>query len=498
MSQKGIIVIVVAVLAAYFLYEPVVDRFFTDTSLRVSETQAASSEAAETIHINTELMDVALSPFGARITSVRLLQYQTGNGEPVELISGLLKTRSGIRIELPQVLQELDERLYNYKQNGKDITFQQTIPQGLEIQKSYSPADGYAVTFKLDISNRSEKKIDLPEGVRIIPFYSMEADHPRESKKLRAAWMDRTLNGLEREKAKKIKQPLETEDPIAWIGIQNRYFTQVFIPEDPNHTAMLHPLGEWQAYPALDSPAFSLEPGQSYSSSYVLYLGPAIEEELRQIHNGLEKIVDYGTFEFLGKGVLLLLQWIHRYIANYGLCLILLALALRILLLPLAHYNLRSLREMPRVLQQIYDIEEEEKDHPERAEDRIRPLRQKQIRATIGSFLPLAIQIPIFLALYQVLHSSLELRHAEFVFWIHDLSVRDPVFILPLLMGLAMILQQRLTSANPGSDKTWIWMPLGFALLFSFFPAGLVLFWFADTLLAVIQLSWIAIRSPER
>jgi len=108
---------------------------------------------------------------------------------------------------------------------------------------------------------------------------------------------------------------------------------------------------------------------------------------------------------------------------------------------------------------------------------------------------PLAIQIPIFFALYQALDSSLELRKAAFLFWVKDLSVMDPFFILPMLMGLAMILQQRLTAVSPQSDRTWIWMPVGFALLFAFFPAGLVLFWLTDTLFSVGQLAWITARA---
>lgn len=498
MGQKGIIVIVVAVLAAYFLYEPVIDRFFTDTSLRVSESQMALPDVDDAIHIRTDLMDVTLSPHGGRITSARLNQYKTEQGQPVELISGLLKTRGGIRLELPQVIPDLDDGLYHYEHKDEGIVFIQEVSQGLEIRKSYVPTHGYALTFEWSISNNGAKKVDFSEGVRIIPFYGMQVDTPKASKKLRVAWMDRTHKDLERKKAKKVRNPVHTEGPVAWLGIQNRYFTQTLVPLDTDHRASMHPLGEWQAYAALDFPPFTLEPGQTYSSSCLLYLGPMIEEQLRRSHTGLGKSVDYGTFEFLGKGVLILMQWIHRYVANYGVCLILLALALRILLLPLTHYNLRSLREMPRVLQEIYDIEEQEKENPGKADERIRPLRQKQVRATIGSFVPLAIQIPIFLALYQVLHSSLELRGAEFIFWIHDLSVRDPIFILPLLMGLAMILQQRLTAANPDSDKTWIWMPVGFAMLFSFFPAGLVLFWFADTLFAVLQLSWIVSKSPEK
>jgi len=150
---------------------------------------------------------------------------------------------------------------------------------------------------------------------------------------------------------------------------------------------------------------------------------------------------------------------------------------------------------MPRLLEQIHTIEDEPGTPHEEAAVRLKPLRRQYVRALLGSFLPLAIQIPIFFALYQALDSSLELRKAAFLFWVKDLSVMDPFFILPMLMGLAMILQQRLTAVSPQSDRTWIWMPVGFALLFAFFPAGLVLFWLTDTLFSVGQLAWITARA---
>ncbi len=493
MERNGIIALVVVIIAAYFLYEPVMDRYFTDISLKVSEAPEPFAEEEE-IHLQTDRTDLTFSTFGGRITSAQLKNFQTEDGQPVELISNILKTRSGIRVEIPQVEKDLDDRPYHYERNSNSIEFIQKTPEGLEIRKVYTASEGYSLTLRLNLTNHSPNSIDFPEGLRIIPFFGMHTANAKESKKIRLAWMNTDQDHPSREKSKKIKEPAPSEDPVTWIGIQNRYFTQVFVPLDKEHQASLNPLGEWQVYAALDSPPFILEPGQSHETSYLLYLGPTIEEELKRHHAGLEKMVDYGTFELLGKGVLLVLRWIHGYISNYGYCMILLALVLRILLFPLTQYNLRSLREMPRILQEIYDIEEEEKENPERSEARTRPLRKKQVRSMIGSFVPLAVQIPIFLALYQVLNASIELRGAEFIFWVKDLSVKDPLFLLPVFMGLGMILQQRLTSANPKDDKTWIWMPLGFALLFSFFPAGLVLFWLTDTLFSVVQLAWIAAK----
>ncbi|MEK6775248.1 MAG: membrane protein insertase YidC [bacterium] len=495
MKQKVIIALVAVALLVYFLYDPVKDRFFMDTTLYVSEAPGNRPEHEERIHLGTDLMDLTFSPYGGRIVSVQLNNFRTRDNQPVELISVLLKTRAGIRVEIPTLPADLDDGLYRYTVEGDGIVFVQETSDGLEIRKTYHPAPHYGLDFKVRIKNSGNQTMDFPKGCRIIPFYGIRAEDADASKHLRAAWMKNPEDKIFREKSKKIKDPVNSEDPVAWVGLQNRYFTQILAPVDHKSPVILRPLGHDKVYASLSTPPFTLKPGQMSEDAYVLYMGPIIEKELSFHQAGLEKIVDYGTFAFLGKGILAFLSWIHGYVTNYGLCLILLAVIVRLLLLPLTQYNLKSLREMPRILQEIYDIEEEEKDHPERAEERIHPLRKKQVRSMIGSFLPFAIQIPVFLALYEVLDTSMDLRKAAFIFWIKDLSLQDPLFLLPIFMGLAMILQQRLTSASPSSDKTWIWIPVGFALCFSFFPAGLVLFWLTDTLLSVGQLFWISLRS---
>ncbi len=492
MKTKTVLFIVVLASLGYLLYDPVMDRFFTDHSLKVSEGPQLPDEVFQTVHLRTDGVDLALSRYGGRIISARLLDYQTKNGNPVELISGLLKTRSGVRIELPGVLDDPDDTLYTYQTNGPEEIFARVLRNGLELHKSYRPKGRYAVEFRFTLTNRGKREIFFPEGCRLIPFYGIHPENEKESGTLQVAWKSRLGEKVRREKAGKIRKPFGSKGPVEWVGLENRYFTQIFLPLSGSVQARFFPLGRRQVYCTLSSSPFLLRPGENYEEAGLLYLGPLDEEALRSCFAGLERIVDYGTFEFLGKGILLILRWLHGYVINYGLCLILLALVLRVLLFPVTQYNLRSLREMPAILQEIYDIEEEDKADPKRAEERIRPLRKRQMHAVIGSFLPLVVQIPVFLALYQALNNSIDLRRAAFFLWITDLSVRDPFFLLPLLMGGAMVLQQRLTSSNPGRDRTWIWIPVGFSLLFAFFPSGLVLFWFSDSLFSVGQLLWIA------
>ncbi|NOY53303.1 MAG: membrane protein insertase YidC [Deltaproteobacteria bacterium] len=490
MSNRTILLLVIIAAAAWFLYEPVMDRYFTDTSLRVSEPLSPFSGDQPSSHLETKRLDVTLASYGGRILSVRLKKFVGSDGKPVELISGLLKSRGGIRIEIPGE-EGLDDGLYHFSRDGHGVVFFRQAPSGLEVRKSYSPLGNSALAFRLQLVNRSGKRISLPGGYRIIPFYGIGLDGENGRKYLKVVWKEEGGDEVYREKAAKVKEPVRTEKAVAWMGLQNRYFAQVIVPLNRKLPASLLPLGDRQVYAVLQAPSVILDPGRSVETTFLFYFGPLSEKNLKGYYPGLEAIVDYGTFDFLGRAVVVLLHWIHGYTANYGVCLILLAFVLRVLLFPVTQYNLRSLREMPRILDSIYSIEEEEKD-PDRAAELTRPLRKKQIRAMAGSFLPLAIQIPLFLALYEALNRSIDLRRAGFIFWVKDLSVRDPYFLLPLLMGLAMILQQRLTSANPGEDHTWLYMPLGFALLFSFFPAGLVLFWLVDSLFSVVQLAWIS------
>ncbi len=499
MGSKGIVSIVVVIIIGYFLYEPVVDRFFTDTRLRVPEAAVPSSPGGEEdLELVSDGIAFRFSPIGARIISARLRHYSNGDGAGEELIADLLKTRSGLRVELPDGTSVFEDDLYSYERDGAGLVFFRELPTGMEIRKFYEPHRQYGLNVRLRFTNRSRRAIAFPQGYRVIPFYGIHTSQGSWMKKTEVVWKGGPDGSVARHRSKKVKEDVIPEEPVAWAGLRNRYFAQVLVPLSREHTVAFHPLGHWQVFPTFVSPPFDLAPGQAYEAAYLLYLGPLIPKELTAYETGLEELIDYGTFAFLGKAVLALVRWIHGALGSYGLALIFLALLLRLLLFPVTQFNLKSLREMPRLLQQMDAIEDEEKEDPERAAARMQPLRKRQVQAMIGSFAPLVIQIPVFLALYQVLNTSIALRNAGFGPWITDLSMRDPLFLLPLLMGAAMIVQQRLTVANPKQNRTWIWMPAGFALLFSFFPAGLVLFWLADSVLSAAQLAWIAYREPGR
>ncbi len=495
MKQQWLIVIVVVLVVGYFVYDPVMEHFFSDSTLLVAESSTPAQAGSETITLTSDGLALTLSPQGGRIVAARLKEFQDEEGQPVELLAGLLVTRSGLRIEFPDLETQPDEQLYRPEGGDSSIRFVGASLDGLRVEKSYQAAGSYGIDFKVRLTNTGDTPLAFPAGYRLVPFYGIRPTGLKGGDYLRLAWLAEGRIDPAFENAKKIKEPLTTTPGVTWAAVQNRYFAQIVAPQDRAETVTFHPLGQGQVYAVLAAPPLTLAPGQTMERSYLLYLGPQTEAPLAAYGRGFEKIIDYGTFGLLARGVLFALRWIHHFVANYGFCIILLTVGLRLLLFPLAHYNLRSLRDMPRLLEQIHAIEDEEDTLAEKAAARLKPLRRQHRLAMLGSFLPLAIQIPIFFALYQALDTSMELRQAGFLFWVKDLAVMDPFFILPLLMGLAMIVQQRLTAVSPQSDHTWIWMPVGFALLFSFFPAGLVLFWLTDTLFSVGQLAWITARA---
>ena len=236
-------------------------------------------------------------------------------------------------------------------------------------------------------------------------------------------------------------------------------------------------------------PAQSLAPGASAQFAQTLFVGPKLQNQLEAIAPELGRVADYGRLWFLARPLFWLLAKVHALTGNWGIAIILVTFLLKLLFYPLSEASGRSMAKMKTLQPRIKNLQETYKDDREKLGRAMMELYQREKINPVAGCLPIVIQIPVFIAFYWVLLESVEMRQAPFMGWIHDLSSRDPLFILPLIMAVAMFLQYKLnpTPPDPVQAKVFMFMPLVMSCMFAFFPAGLVLYWVTNTVLSIAQ-----------
>jgi YidC/Oxa1 family membrane protein insertase len=214
---------------------------------------------------------------------------------------------------------------------------------------------------------------------------------------------------------------------------------------------------------------------------------------MEAIAPGLELTVDYSVLTFIGKPIYWLLNKIHNVIGNWGVAIIGVTLCIKLLFFPLSQASFKSMAKMRKVQPRLKELQERFADDRPRFNTEMMALYKKEKVNPLGGCLPILIQIPVFMALYWVLSETVEFRQAPFVLWIQDLSIQDPFFILPLIMGVTMKIQQSLNPApiDPIQAKVMKMFPIVFTVFFLFFPAGLVLYWVINNTLSIIQQTYI-------
>ena len=272
-----------------------------------------------------------------------------------------------------------------------------------------------------------------------------------------------------------------------WIGIMNRYFIAAYVL-DPRRAHDLYFKASDHTYQA-----GVLDPGKAEGDDAVFhafaYLGPKSIPILETMGVELERSVDFGWFAFLAKPIHAFLLWLHRYIPNYGVDIILLVVLIKLLFFYPSYRSYVSMAGMRKIQPELERVRELYADDRQKLAEEMMNLYRKHKVNPLGGCLPILIQIPVFFALYKVLLVSIEMRHAPFLGWIRDLSGPDPYFVLPVLMGLSMYVQQKMNPKppDPMQAKLMQFMPVAFTLMFLFFPSGLVLYWFTNNLLSIAQ-----------
>lgn len=229
------------------------------------------------------------------------------------------------------------------------------------------------------------------------------------------------------------------------------------------------------------------------------YIGPKYVKELRKIHPELTATVEYGFFTFISKPLFSVLEWIHNAVPNWGWAIVIFTILVKIVLFPLSHKGMVSMSKLKDIAPKMKELQEKYKDDKQKLQVHMMELYKKHGANPLGGCLPLLLQIPIFFAIYRVLLNSIELKGAEWLY-VADLSIKDPFFVLPVLMGATMYLQQRITPSNftdPMQEKLFKWLPVIFTVFFLFFPAGLVLYWLVNNIISIAQ-QWLVNKQMQK
>ncbi len=295
---------------------------------------------------------------------------------------------------------------------------------------------------------------------------------------------------IQRSNVSFIKDPVEQSfSAVNFASISSHYFTNTLIDNSdwsPEFKSSAKPNGDLIRAEVF----YKLNLGQSgINLSFETYSGPKIFERLRAIDPQLEEVINFGFFSGIAKVLLQVMKWFHHYIGNWGWAIILLTVLVRLLVLPFNLASYKSMKKMQKIQPMIQSLRERYKEDPQTLNKEMMQLMKTEKVNPLGGCLPMLLQMPIFFALFQVFGQSIELYKAPFIFWISDLSLKDPFYVLPILMGASLWFQQKITptTMDPAQARILQWMPVVFSLMMVTLPSGLTLYTFVSTLFGIIQ-----------
>jgi len=287
-----------------------------------------------------------------------------------------------------------------------------------------------------------------------------------------------------------------------WVGMVEHYFVAAWLPSDANKVSREFYVNKVDNlyYAGVKIPLGAVAPGTTARVSVPLYVGPQEQETLKSLATGLDLVVDYGIFTVIAAPLFWLLKWLHSLLGNWGWAIIAMTIIIKSAFYPLNHASARSMAKMKVVAPKMKALQEQYANDKQQLQMKMMELYKTEKINPLGGCLPILVQIPVFIALYWVLLAAVELRHAPWIGWIHDLSAPDPYFVLPVVYAITAYLQVKLSPTpiqDPVQAKVMQIMPIAFSVLFVFFPSGLVLYWLVNNSLQIFQ-QWHMNRVIER
>ncbi|WP_090829511.1 membrane protein insertase YidC [Nitrosovibrio tenuis] len=471
-------------------------------------------ESGEKITVKTDLVSAEIDTAGGDLRRLELLNHpdKEDRNKPFALLESqydhVYVAQSGMIGEgLPthKTHYKAESSAYSLAPGQDKVEVRLVAPEsdGVQVTKVYTFHRGqYLVDVRFEIANHRAAPIQ--------PFSYFQM--LRDSKPpVGSVFMIPTYTGAaiytEQEKFKKIEFSAldkgnasypKTADN-GWIAMLQQYFLTAWLPKDKSpREYYAKRLGENQYTAGVIVPVGTVEPGKTASVSVPLYAGPEEQSKLSSIAPGLDLTVDYGWLTVLGAPLFWLLSLFHSWTGNWGVAIVLLTMSVKLAFFPLSAAGYRSMAKLRLVTPKLQRLREQHGNDRERMHKAMMDFYKTEKINPMGGCLPILVQIPVFISLYWVLLASVELRNAPFALWIEDLSSPDPYYVLPIIMGISMFIQSKLSppATDPIQQKVMQIMPFAFSIFFFFFPAGLVLYSLVNNVLSIAQ-QWQITRMIE-
>lgn len=471
-------------------------------------------ESAARIHVITDTLDIQIDTRGGDLREVDLIKYPVDlkDKEPFKLMqdsasrvliaqSGLLSSNGAPDHHAIYSAAQQEYQLTDGA-NELNVALEWHNEQGIKVTKTYTfKRNSYLIEVAHTINNGSA---DSWQGHA---YQQFQRTRPGDNEK--SAFIYTYTGGViysDEEKYEKIDFDamddgnLDRKIASGWAAMIQHYFVTAWLPPKEQSFQYYSKSAENRPYVlGMVSPQLKIASQQSETVSSQLYVGPKDQKRLESVEPSLKLTVDYGILTILAQPLFWLLSYLHGVLNNWGWSIIVLTFIIKLIFYKLSEKSYRSMANMRRLSPKVTSIRERYGDDRQRMSQAMMELYKKEKINPLGGCLPMLVQIPVFIALYWVLLESVEMRQAPFIGWINDLSIKDPYYILPVLMGISMFVQQKLNPPPPDpiQAKVMMALPFIFTLFFAFFPAGLVLYWVSNSVISILQ-QWVITRRIEK
>ena len=458
--------------------------------------------------MRTDVLDMDISLRGGELRRADLLQYprhknqpdikvRLFNDSPAEPLyvfqSGLTAEHGGAAPDHHAVFTaDASEFALGDHDSELKIPLRWSNGGGVTVTKTFTFHRGsYAISVDYSVDNQSDQEW---QGASYVQFLRQQHKVDRSMFNVEsyafagpALWDGQRYSKLKIDKEE--DRNLNATITDGWLASMQHHFVAAAVPAPKQpYRYRLEVKGEEYLFGAI-GPLRSVPAGGHGAFSETVFAGPKLQAQLEKTGPRLELVADYGKLTFIAKPLFGLLSWVHRTVGNWGWSIIIVTALIKLLFYWPSQVSGKSMAKMRALTPRIKNIQERYKDDREQLGRAMMELYKREKVNPLAGCMPIVIQIPVFLAFYWVLLESVEMRQAPFMLWINDLSVRDPFFILPLIMGAAMFGQYKLnpTPPDPVQAKVFMFMPLIMTFMFAWFPAGLVLYWITNTVLSIAQ-----------